>query len=163
MPSISTCPRCSRMVAIPSGLDAAALVRCPLCDAEYPLNEAIEMELVPPDLIPVDAAESPLDAEVLNMITNKDDAEQTAPHPVEPLTFRRPAQRKSKNALRIFVEIVLGGVVGISVGYVVLAWMAWIMGSRFDLPPPPKVLKPVLQFVLPDRIWTEKEQPRKTP
>ena len=69
---ISTCPNCQRLVSIPSGLSAAAAVRCPLCDAEYALGEALA--LVPPELIPVsaparpgrpaeDASESPLAAE----------------------------------------------------------------------------------------------------
>ena len=48
MPAFSTCPRCCKPVSIPSNVDAAALVRCPLCDAEYPLREAF-----PPELIPV--------------------------------------------------------------------------------------------------------------
>ena len=51
MPVISTCPRCQKQVSIPAGIDSAALVRCPLCNAEYPLSEAI-----PPELIPVAAA-----------------------------------------------------------------------------------------------------------
>ncbi len=48
MPTISTCPRCQKPVAIPGGVASTALVRCPLCAAEYPLGEA-----VPPELIPV--------------------------------------------------------------------------------------------------------------
>ena len=52
MPTISTCPRCSQMVSIPRGLDAATLVRCPLCGGEYPLGAA--MDMVPPKLIPVE-------------------------------------------------------------------------------------------------------------
>jgi hypothetical protein len=39
------------LVSIPSGVPAAAAVRCPLCDAEYALGEALA--LVPPELIPV--------------------------------------------------------------------------------------------------------------
>jgi len=51
MPSISTCPRCSKLVSIPSDMDSAELVRCPLCEAEYPLVDALEM--APPELVPV--------------------------------------------------------------------------------------------------------------
>lgn len=48
MPATSTCPRCQKPVSIPTGIDSDAVVRCPLCDAEFPLGEAI-----PPELIPV--------------------------------------------------------------------------------------------------------------
>ena len=48
---LSTCPRCARMVLLPENAEAAAVVRCPLCHAEYPLGEALA--LVPPALIVV--------------------------------------------------------------------------------------------------------------
>ena len=48
---ISTCPKCQSQVSIPAGVDSSALVRCPLCDVEYSLSEAL-----PPALIPVAAA-----------------------------------------------------------------------------------------------------------
>jgi LSD1 subclass zinc finger protein len=51
MPMISTCPSCRKQVSIPSGIDANAEVRCPLCDAKYALSEALA--LAPPELIPV--------------------------------------------------------------------------------------------------------------
>ncbi len=284
MPTISTCPRCSQMVAIPQGLDANTLVRCPLCGAEYPLDAA--MDLIPPQLIPVEAfdeanlsgpeqpanqadqgeadiirlesaaqksipiqasvkpppikpaspsdiskpvtglvtepffaadakpagdygitpepadettditappiissfllqygtgevnaagspqdfapgdaeetgetAESQLDADVYSLITDhKVKAEKESSNQAELPALGRRSQRKPKSVLRIFVEVVFGGIVGITIAYIALAW---IMGSRFDLPAPPRVLKPVLRFVLPDRIWAEKEQPRK--
>jgi len=59
MSAISTCPKCQRQVAIPTGADSAAMVRCPLCSVEYPLSEALA--LVPPELIlvaPLTAVES---------------------------------------------------------------------------------------------------------
>jgi hypothetical protein len=58
------------------------------------------------------------------------------------------------------MEIIFGGVAGITIAYIALAW---ILGSRFDLPAPPRVLKPVLRFVLPDRIWAENHSPHKNP
>jgi hypothetical protein len=51
MAAISTCPKCGRQVAIPAGLDFAAVVRCPICNAEYALYDAIAT--APPPLIPV--------------------------------------------------------------------------------------------------------------
>ena len=68
MPAISTCPKCRRQVSIPRGVDAAAAVRCPLCDAAYALSEALA--LAPPELIPIGYA------------TDADNADRSA---VEPL------------------------------------------------------------------------------
>ncbi len=51
MPAISSCPKCQRQVSIPRGVAAAAMVRCPLCDAAYALSEALA--LAPPELIPI--------------------------------------------------------------------------------------------------------------
>ena len=53
MPVISACPKCQKPVCIPARVGSEALVRCPLCEAEYPLSEAL-----PPELIPVAAAVS---------------------------------------------------------------------------------------------------------
>ena len=53
MPILSKCPKCQQPVTVPDGIDPAGEVRCPLCDAEYPLSEA--MASAPPALIPVDA------------------------------------------------------------------------------------------------------------
>ncbi len=65
MPILSNCPKCKQPVTVPDGVDPADRVRCPLCDAEYPLSEA--MESAPPALIRVDAApaetEPPTDTE----------------------------------------------------------------------------------------------------
>ncbi|MCC6126493.1 MAG: hypothetical protein IT426_16155 [Pirellulales bacterium] len=57
MKSLSTCPRCLRMVTLPDSADAAARVRCPLCNVEYLLSEALA--LVPPALIVVSATDRP--------------------------------------------------------------------------------------------------------
>ena len=48
MPS-ATCPKCCRPVTLPLEAPLAAWVRCPLCQAEYRLQEAIEF--TPPSLI----------------------------------------------------------------------------------------------------------------
>jgi hypothetical protein len=125
----------------------------------------------PPIIAPGDAeetaetTESPLDAEVYDLIArHKQMTEEDSPNQTESSALGRRVQPKPKNVLRIYVGIVFGGIVGLTIGYIILAWLAvWIMGPRFDLPAPPKVLKPVLRFVLPDRIWTENPQPRKNP
>ncbi len=53
MVSVSKCPRCQQLVAIPEGVDLDAAVQCPLCSEEYPLRESL-----PPALIPVGLPES---------------------------------------------------------------------------------------------------------
>lgn len=55
MSIISKCPKCRQQVTIPDRVDPAGEVRCPLCEAEYPLSEAMA-EVPPPALIPVGAA-----------------------------------------------------------------------------------------------------------
>jgi len=52
MAIISECPKCEGVVTIPDGVDPDATVRCPLCEAEYPLSEALAA--APPALIPVE-------------------------------------------------------------------------------------------------------------
>jgi hypothetical protein len=54
MGSISNCPVCGNRVSIPEGIERQALVRCPLCDAEFPLERALAGALdPPPELVPV--------------------------------------------------------------------------------------------------------------
>jgi hypothetical protein len=161
-----------------------------LCGAEYPLDAA--MELLPPKLIPVETfsllghgageqnkdsphlifapeeneepvktTENPLDAEVCDLIAkHKQGTEEKFSNQTESPPLRGRVRRKPKSLPRIFMEIVFGGVVGITIAYIALAW---IMGSRFDLPAPPRVLKPVLRFVLPDRVWAENQTTSKNP
>jgi|GEM_PF-6970707 len=55
------CPRCSEPVTLPDGYAGDATVRCPLCDAEYTLDEA--MQTAPPALIIVNPGSTvPLEA-----------------------------------------------------------------------------------------------------
>ncbi len=53
MSRVTSCPRCARQVSLPPGDDASAWVRCPLCDAQYPVQAALDyvpplLEIVPP-------------------------------------------------------------------------------------------------------------------
>jgi len=52
MPPISTCPRCRLQISVPENVSPAALVKCPLCSAEYTLREALDE--APPMLIVLD-------------------------------------------------------------------------------------------------------------
>ena len=54
MPLTSKCPKCEQQVIVPDGLDAEALVRCPLCLAEYLVGDALSK--APPMLIVVSPA-----------------------------------------------------------------------------------------------------------
>jgi len=54
MSSISTCPHCGQQVLISGELDPEALVRCPICEAEFPLVQALVNAVeAPPELVPV--------------------------------------------------------------------------------------------------------------
>jgi len=54
MGSISSCPICGDHLSIPEGVERQAVVRCPLCEAEFPLERAMSRALdPPPELVPV--------------------------------------------------------------------------------------------------------------
>jgi hypothetical protein len=81
MSSISDCPSCGRKVSIPADLDPATPVRCPLCEAEFPLDRALAAAVaIPPELVPV----ARISAESPNGLTLFDeDSEQLAEQPAE--------------------------------------------------------------------------------
>ena len=63
MPNITTCPECANPVTVPDGLAESAVVRCPVCEAEYPAEEVMNLTVevagtndanLPPELTPVD-------------------------------------------------------------------------------------------------------------
>ena len=133
MSTISTCPSCRKQVTIPAGVDTAAEVRCPLCDAKYALGTALAM--APPELIPVVPAAA---------VGSASAAEHTAPPPdvdeeneAASVAARLPATsvvaglraRRSKSAVRTIMEVVLGGLAGCLVAYYTLA--LWFR-SDFD-------------------------------
>jgi hypothetical protein len=54
MSNISTCPHCAQQVLISGELDPETLVRCPICEAEFPLVQALVNAVeAPPELVPV--------------------------------------------------------------------------------------------------------------
>ena len=143
---ISTCPRCREQVSIPSGEAPAALVRCPLCKAEYALSEALA--LAPPELIVVEAlvlGES-TDASV-GVLANSVDVmgieeieELATPEPIciehdhadeddaATVAKRFPAvsagrrrRRRPRSALRTLLGLVTSGLAGCLVAYYALA------------------------------------------
>jgi hypothetical protein len=175
MATISSCPRCSQLIAFPEGYAADAPMRCPLCQSEYPLDQALA--LVPPELIPVaepaetemespepedaapppdtatdflaglarlEAYSSPIPAEAESDVETAA-AKETVLSETEPFspiiteeseaTDQMPLpsrhRRKSKSALRMLLETILGGVAGLLIAYYAL-W--WIRGERCGLP-----------------------------
>jgi hypothetical protein len=126
MPAISTCPKCQKAVAIPSGVDSAAAVRCPLCSAEYPLSDVL-----PPELIPVEMATASEPIEV----AEKNEALVVVDR--TPLTGVVARRRPSRSALRTLIEVVGGGLAGCVVAYYVLALCMGANFKKLDLPPIP--------------------------
>jgi hypothetical protein len=156
MLTISSCPRCQKPVSIPAGVDTAALVRCPLCAAEYPLGEALPPELIPV-LVAADQAaaaegtaepEAAIDHETLAEPT-AEEAEEKSPlgqeaaieheeneaaavamgqSPVAALTAVRGRQPRPVSGLKRAIGVVTGGLAGCLAAYYGLA--AWF-GPEF--------------------------------
>jgi hypothetical protein len=152
----STCPKCQKPVSIPSGVDLSAAVRCPCCQAEYALNEALGP--TPPELIPVglvDAAhvegESQPDSELENEAAAV--AKQFAAMPV---TARR--KRKPKSALQTLIEVVAGGLAGCLVAYYALAFY-W--GPEFRTKGLPQLPLPGIAWITAPRAADDaKDKPK---
>jgi hypothetical protein len=137
---ISKCPKCRKTVSVPSGVDSSAVVRCPLCSAEYPLSESLA--LAPPELIPVvvpavqqpvavaavEEAVQPVADETTGAAEepqHKPEAENEAAtvaeqFPTTPVGGRR--RKKPKSALQTVIEVIAGGLAGCLVAYYGLAF-----------------------------------------
>jgi hypothetical protein len=137
--TIVHCPRCRDEVTVPAKASPRALVRCPLCLEEYLLAEALA-EMPPALLIVGDemdeepalvgagtaAAEAGGYGEAGGFGGGVFDSSAPAGAAVAPArtavkSGARP-RRKEKSALGEMVKIVLGGVVGLSIGLLVLWW-----------------------------------------
>jgi len=62
MSSISHCPNCGQLARVPADLDPETVVRCPICEAEFPINQVglsfgepspEDLAEDPPELLPV--------------------------------------------------------------------------------------------------------------
>ena len=153
---ISTCPKCDKPVSIPSGVDASAAVRCPLCSAEYALGEALTP--LPPELIPVnlpDVQPSPafvgetvaettrVEGEPQQDSEDENEAVAVAERfrstPVAPRRRRKP-----KSALQTLIEVVAGGLAGCLVAYYALAFY---YGPDFGARGLPKLPLPGIEWI----------------
>ncbi len=144
MPTISSCPRCQKPVCIPAGLDSTALVRCPLCAAEYPLGEALPPELIPV-LVATDLAraadgtvalEGAIEPQTAVEGSEEKEAEEksTLEHEeneaaavamgqprMDAMTAVHGRQRAPTSAFKRGIEVVSGGLAGLLAGYYLLA------------------------------------------
>ena len=41
MSSVAPCPFCGQQTTIPENVDPTSVVRCPLCEYEFPLDDAL--------------------------------------------------------------------------------------------------------------------------
>jgi hypothetical protein len=131
MPAISTCPKCQRQVSIPAGVDSAAVVRCPLCEAEYPLSEALA--LAPPELIPVVAAASREAAPAWDIhhaalvaaegeeAQPAEEDEAAAVAQLMPIAATASLRRRQSSWLGKAIGVIVGGLAGCVVGLYALA------------------------------------------
>ena len=147
MSTISSCPRCQKQVSIPGGVPSTALVRCPLCAAEYPLAEAVPPELIPV-LIVADQVEPVESEDVAGVMpphetevaprhdevateaeeTNEAAAVTAGQTRMATMAAVRGRQPRPASALKRAIEVVTGGLAGCLVAYYGLA--AWF-GPEF--------------------------------
>jgi hypothetical protein len=167
---ISTCPSCQKPVSIPSGVDSAARVHCPLCNCEYVLSEALA--LVPPELIPVVAEapvstsiadvafEPPVDVDVPTRTDEPNEAAAVAERVPETSAAAVLQRRRSKSALRILTEVVTGGLAGCLFAYYGLA--LWY-GPEFHRVLPELPLPMISQLTAPPEKPPEEKAAHRKP
>jgi hypothetical protein len=167
MPAISTCPKCQRQVSIPAGVEAAAAVRCPLCEAEYPLGESLA--LAPPELIPVvavakqeSAAEAAEEKELHETPAETDEAAAVA-HEM-PIEIGSALRRRRTSWLGKAVGLVVFGLAGCVAA---LYLLAFFLGPQYRANGfPERVhIEGVCDFPLPwmRRLTTPAEKPNEKP
>jgi len=147
--TIVNCPQCQEQVTAPAGVHADAVVRCPLCRAEYPLERILAQQ--PPALIVVRAA-APAEDRIPTAhdavawsqpLTSGSSEEYALAPPAEatevdaaPFSFapsraapapkrdtRTKPRSRSGGPLRQLVQVAFGGVVGIALAQVILWWI----------------------------------------
>ncbi len=144
---ISTCPGCQKQVSIPLKVESTALVRCPLCKAEYALSESLA--LAPPELIPVVSA-AELGPSLENEGADRRISEEneavviSEEFPAMPASAQlRP--RKQKSGLQMLIEVVAGGLCGCLVAYYALAFY---FGPHFHRVGLPKLPLPGISWII---------------
>lgn len=134
------CPRCRDEVTVPAGASRKALVRCPLCEEEYALSEALAS--LPPALIVIGGEEELEPALSAASVAEAGDDYRLAggayggmldasPSAGTVATSARPSvrggarpKRKERSAIGEIIKIAAGGVIGLSLGMVAIWWIA---------------------------------------
>ena len=158
MPAISHCPKCDAQVSLPQGADPQSRVECPLCCETYLLQAALEIappELIVLDEIVLNGletaqvqtgegaageieVESPVErSAAFDFGTDQPVVEATFPGDLVPhdeaatsgYPARQPSEMNKPLLLRQIASVLLGGVVGLAIGYFVLIWIG---GPRKD-------------------------------
>jgi hypothetical protein len=133
--TIVRCPRCRDEVTVPAKATGRALVRCPLCLEEYLLAEALAN--APPPLVIIGGE---VEQSAIAGATSEGDEYQLAGGPYSAAldsgapaaptaaaprptirTAPRP-RRQERSGLLLLVNYVVGGVLGLSLGLLVLWW-----------------------------------------
>ncbi len=134
--AVVACPKCRDEVTVPPGASPEALVRCPLCWEEYALSEALRK--LPPSLIVIDDAESGEYADSSGAARPFAFEEAAAPKAAAPAQLRTvPRPRQQTSIKRVAIMLVMwvgGGVLGLSLGYLLIWWV--IRKDPFELGPP---------------------------
>jgi hypothetical protein len=144
--NIVRCPRCQDDVTVPLRASPKALVRCPLCLEEYTLAEALGG--LPPALVVLDGSDMVEESALFGAGVAQAGLDRAgfgggdeyrlssggygpaleAGGPGDAIAAPRPVvkgtrpKKKEKNGFVELLKIVLGGLVGLSLGYFVLLW-----------------------------------------
>ncbi|MEN6558750.1 MAG: IBR domain-containing protein [Thermoguttaceae bacterium] len=124
MPAITKCPKCQKAVTVPDGVNRASRVRCPFCQAEFPVGDAL-----PPELIPLETAPT---MEAFDLTAKP--AESVVVSEASPGQPNAEKRRRSKSPVRLLLEVVLGGLLGCAAAYYLLALCMGPNFKKLDLP-----------------------------
>ncbi|MDA1053298.1 MAG: hypothetical protein O3C40_22845 [Planctomycetota bacterium] len=162
--TIANCPRCCEQVSVPENASPEATVRCPLCQDEYPLAEALAQ--LPPSLIVVsDFGETPATAgadeedspwAAFNVddhdgdevaLAPMDDAGPAAPFDIargtattsgKPTAAIRSISRSTKpkgNPIKSVLSIVIGGLMAFPIAQLILWYLPGDLKRDFGAGP----------------------------
>jgi hypothetical protein len=148
----ATCPRCGRAVSMPTGATPSSQVRCPMCRSEFRLQEAFDfnppvLEVIAGPvkqeataaatataaverLAAVQSERAKPDQSIPELLINpeKESWEFSSQGANQKATVGRGSnrptgvRRRQRNPVAELVKIVLGGFLGLAIGYGILLW-----------------------------------------
>lgn len=117
---IGSCPECKEAIRIPEG-SLKQVVRCPLCSAEYELEQVFEQ--LPPMLELVGSSSEGIGIQIESAgeleLSNAESAESSGATP-----RYQPQRRRQTNAFAEILKVVLGGVLALPIGVLCVWWFA---------------------------------------